>query len=465
MNHLIHRQLLELDLSEQRNALTLQDRASQMFQEKVIPALETVFDAIAPGNRVVRLDRLEIDLGNLPEKSWETAFFNACMEQIGKAIQSALTDQGVSQASEWDQEENTWEIFLYFLQAGHLPWFASAVSLEQLGHSAILYALDHPQRIQGQLKNILKNNDRAVHRLMLQFSDEFARIMVASASGARPEWMVKAEEKLKAYQQRGKSNNLLLLWYQFLLKSDGAGSASGLAANGGPEETVNHFLKSVFTRFSENQPADAMFRNGDARQPSPPENPDGKRDALEAGAPKVWGRQPEPEEGIAAPLAGLVLFAPYLSSFFAFAGLGLTLENPRHSPDLERAIHLLHYLATGEEQPEEPAIPLAKLLCGLPMDEPVSRFLVLTDKEKAEADDLVHALIRNWTALKNTGVEAFRRAFVQRNGLLRWQDNAMGAAWVLAVERQGQDVLLDRLPWGYSVIKLPWMPIMLRVEW
>jgi hypothetical protein len=38
-------------------------------------------------------------------------------------------------------------------------------------------------------------------------------------------------------------------------------------------------------------------------------------------------------------------------------------------------------------------------------------------------------------------------------------------AWLLRVERQAEDALLERLPWGWSWIRLPWMEHPLQVEW
>ena len=37
--------------------------------------------------------------------------------------------------------------------------------------------------------------------------------------------------------------------------------------------------------------------------------------------------------------------------------------------------------------------------------------------------------------------------------------------WLLRVERETYDVVLDHLPWSAAFIKLPWMDDLLRVEW
>ena len=46
-------------------------------------------------------------------------------------------------------------------------------------------------------------------------------------------------------------------------------------------------------------------------------------------------------------------------------------------------------------------------------------------------------------------------------GVLRAQDGH----WLLQVERATHDVLLDRVPWGLSIVRLPWMPRLLQVQW
>ncbi|MEO1401775.1 MAG: contractile injection system tape measure protein [Cyanobacteria bacterium J06635_1] len=37
--------------------------------------------------------------------------------------------------------------------------------------------------------------------------------------------------------------------------------------------------------------------------------------------------------------------------------------------------------------------------------------------------------------------------------------------WLLQIERETYDILLDQLPWSIRVVKLPWMPKLLYVEW
>ncbi|HLO95924.1 MAG TPA: contractile injection system tape measure protein, partial [Burkholderiaceae bacterium] len=67
----------------------------------------------------------------------------------------------------------------------------------------------------------------------------------------------------------------------------------------------------------------------------------------------------------------------------------------------------------------------------------------------------------------HTSVAGLREAFLQRQGRLAKDKPRADAppAWRLRVEKRGLDVLLDRLPWGFSTVRLPWMEGVLHVEW
>ena len=168
---------------------------------------------------------------------------------------------------------------------------------------------------------------------------------------------------------------------------------------------------------------------------------------------------PTPDDRFWVQYAGLVLLAPYLPALLDHLGY-LKASGPEAK---YRAAHLLYYLATAASEPDESQLGLIKLLSGLAWDEAVPKEISLSPEEKEEAEALLLAVIRNWPILKNTSPDGLRTGFLQRPGLLSWSEGRQ--AWLLQVERQGMDILLDQLPWGFSVIKHPWMGQMLMVEW
>jgi hypothetical protein len=158
--------------------------------------------------------------------------------------------------------------------------------------------------------------------------------------------------------------------------------------------------------------------------------------------------------------AGLVLLWPFLGRFFK--RLELITENRfRDDAAVQRAVGLLQYLATEEAEPPEYRLPLAKVLCGL---EPDAVFLLeppLSGEEREEGGLLLSAVIEHAPILGKMSIAGFRGTFLLRRGILGQRDGA----WLLRVERETYDIVLERFPWTIDWVKLPWMVAPLRVEW
>lgn len=159
--------------------------------------------------------------------------------------------------------------------------------------------------------------------------------------------------------------------------------------------------------------------------------------------------------------AGLVIFHPFLKFFFE--GLDL-LDDDANFISIDeafKAIHLLQFIATGQESPPEHELALNKILCGLDLSEPVPRDYQLSENDKEECNHLMQTVLERWAALRTTNTEAFRSTYLLREGLLKQS----GPGWNLTIERNSFDVMLEKLPWGISIIKFPWSAQMLYVEW
>ncbi|WP_445633111.1 hypothetical protein NSTC745_04731 [Nostoc sp. DSM 114161] len=158
--------------------------------------------------------------------------------------------------------------------------------------------------------------------------------------------------------------------------------------------------------------------------------------------------------------AGLILLWPFLNRFLV--KIGLVANNLFiNKMSAERASLLLQYLVEDSTESSEHILPLNKILCGIDLLEALNTNLEIATEEQAECENLLSAVIQNWSILKNTSIEGFRKAFLHRNGILRVHNNG----WLLQVERETYDILLDRIPWSIQVIKLPWMDSILYVEW
>ncbi len=500
MLHRIRRQILELELPREQGAYALQQRASRVFQEQVLPELDRLFSRIAPADRIVRLDRLEVDLGNIGENGWEQRFVEQCLEKIARQVADAAFEVGEAGAhpETLAPEENARRVVAYFLETGLLPWHAKGLTLSELEEELNALPAEVLAAFGRSLLPLFQRDEYMVQRLAQQFSPVFSEKIVAAALGLDLGWVSRAVQIRQ--QQTGQvwHRPQRAVFFQKMLRLGGSAlqnlppeptvlaqffeaeisqSARPKAAAGDtPSEAV---LTKKTPPESVVQPNTQPAELGDESGEKPttrqsPDQPSGESALEKRPAPSPEAPKPTPRkvaasiaEGIAVETAGLVLFAPYLAAFFEHLGLQMAAaelpESLTEDSPHARAIHLLHYLSTGETRPEEHQLAFPKILCGIPLETPVPQELELSDLEKTEAESLLEAVVRNWPALKNTSIDGLRNGFVRRNGQVRWQDDRQ--AWVLQVERMAQDILLDRLPWTISVVRLPWMSGMVQVEW
>ncbi len=180
---------------------------------------------------------------------------------------------------------------------------------------------------------------------------------------------------------------------------------------------------------------------------------------IPSNQPTVFQERNEPYK-IYVENAGLCLIANYLRGLFKRLDY---LENGSFKTKAiaVRAIFLIQYMVTGKKKSQEHILQLNKILCGFKTADCIILDIRLTKKEVEEADNLLQSVVENWKALKNTSLTGFRESFLQRKGIIFESESY----WTLQVERKGYDLLLDTIPWGFRMIKMPWVKKYMQVEW
>ena len=482
-----------------------------------------------PGGRLcidrLELDAGTLTLDNIEHSLTEAvaqALEKALLEQIppGEAFSSPGSGGDANTRLKNDRQAAT-EAFLYFLETGCLPWsfrLPAGVSFEQFltetwkpaqgGDSAPApitqwsRALSAPQALQ---RLMLQFSEVFLHDLLQQMSPQthasvtciFTAVRSASAVSP-PDASIQAafEKQLweAAFRQanRGAAAEEIALvalvlaarpetisfifpaLKDVLRPADLPAFVRQLATHSGPAfaalaPLLERQLNTLFMPLPPEIQAllktnAASIRTGKPRStekadtsPSVPEATDTAH-ILISKPGKTRTPEDLPEEGIYVDNAGLVILHPFLQMFFE--NLGVAHAGALVEPD--RALHLLHFLCTGQTPAPEYELVLPKLLCNIPLEDPVASDIVLTDKEKDESMSLLTSAIRWWEALRNTSPDALRGTFLCRPGKLSVRGDG---DWLLQVERQSYDILLDHLPWGISAVKLPWMERILWVEW
>lgn len=504
MPHRIRRQILDLELPREERAYALQQQISQAFKDKVLPQLNEIFDAIAPEGITLRIPKLDIDLGQINETNWERNFIEGCVNQVLKKLKDVSVDNTYNEVElKWlKPEEKILSVFRHYLQAGVLPWHARHWSNLKLEESIIQYIHRDPEAVKKELSIDVLLIPEVWQRLCWQFSTNFVTTIVSTVLGQKVAWFNEIEHIYKKEQKvpmSSKDRYLFLktllstkiskeeklkptkqIYYQLLRQ---IGDSKNIKENEviereKPMTSANYFSQNNDTVIPEkNETPRSGASKKNSSEPQGKINPDKQKEGhiqykdTEYDTNTAFSKPASattihlktiPKEGLIIDLAGLVILGVYLESLFN--ELGLIHERHFKSDNAQfKAAHLLYYLVEGTEFPEEHVLAFPKILCGLAIVEPIPMDIKLQDYEKKECEQLLQAAIRNWPALKKTTPDGLREGFLKREGLLYPPENL--SMWVLRVENKAQDILLNRLPWGFLTLKLPWMKRAIQTEW
>lgn len=167
-----------------------------------------------------------------------------------------------------------------------------------------------------------------------------------------------------------------------------------------------------------------------------------------------------PKQGIPVRNAGIVLLNDYIAMLFE--RLNLTSESKFRSNEHQvRAVQYLQYLITGMQETEEVYLPLNKVLCGLPLTDTVPDFIDISDQEKQLINGLIQAAISHWPEIGDCSINGFRGNWLVRDGILVELEDK----WELTVEKRAYDILINRSPFAFSIMKYHWMDKPLHVIW
>ena len=480
-NHIIHKLNVDINVPDIATARRIYRDTGELLNDMVLPRLEEKLQGLMTGEEYYRVDKITIDLQFDSETEFEKKLPVVAAAQLGKKlldVKSATSEGGrgslLSPGSKEalikiSETEKRWEIFLYFLETGRLPWYASS-DIQWLDEGSLTLAIADIQSTDQELPGVTNTKgtrhfykdsfDRVIRktadaatRLARQFTSSFILSLVKQFYNYHPVWvdMHVAKVKKEFPDDQQLVQQLLVNVIVFFNGSNDL------------KKSNTDLLQSLADKFisdKKKQEGQLLDENNATIYPVPGAiNDEQRKDLNDNKEGKLKKLIADDEEGIYVSHAGLVLLHSFLPGFFDELGL---LDNKQFKNEQyrQKAIHLLYYLATGERNPYEYDLLMEKYLCGLPLDEPVERFVTLTKEEEEESEGLLKAIIEHWKVLKNTSPEGLREGFLYRNGKL-----VTGHDHRLLVESNSIDVLLEQLPWGYSIIRLSWMEKILYVDW
>jgi len=519
--HILHRVNFEFNTSEEPKAFEFKSKVDTFLKEDLLPDIEILLDELASPEEIKRFESIDIEVYIKPDVNFgdlrnllvsqlrgkientESEYFKTVENESSSVIQSNIrknqntgVDFGLVNAKEVDllhkgstgKLNNLQNAFLYFLETGQLPWYATTSFLNEfIRHETFQAALDDKIFLQKLTKQFTSDTN-SLERFVQQMDNEMIEFFIFHLLREKtPERTVELQltqyltqpEQVQFY--RLMITSLMDLNFQIskaLYKELEDDLLSGQIPDTLKERLINQlqevlrivnpaFKKLVIDLVAERTPLNEEKPNMSEEKNHRPDkesqvNPDLSEESDFKDIEKMTAQNSEKsieQTALYVQNAGLILAHPFLSNLFTHTNC--VLEN-RLLPDKKSlAVHLLHYLATGAEQEFECNLVFEKYLCGISPEFPINRKLLLTDQEKSECDDLLKSMIGHWTALKNSSPDTLRQMFLQRDGKLDLQQ----ALHKLYMEHQSYDILLNSLPWGISIVKLPWMTELLFVEW
>jgi hypothetical protein len=457
-----------------------------------LPRIETLFGQYAGANSRIRAEKLEINVTLPWTKDWQDHFCDAVLRELETGLRTAVRqDIGSPEVPGFvEARGDEQEAFFYFLANGTLPWYADWRTMPEMkeyirrvlsGEVPGWGSLYEPKSFLNRVVRLLADQPQAVLRWILQFGDE-SLVKIFSDT---PEFNIVerwAGRLPLLYEAQAPARWAVI--FLFLARRAGVGGLKGPPAwteaevfrklwGGLPGKARNDWWKeecpdavkreiSILLRGTKAEPQEPDFSEWapEDRDQKETRNDSDIRDRKK----KTESRRRLEDEGVFIDNAGLVLLHPFLAPLFT------TLEwwdgTRFATPELHRkAVLLTQYMVyPGEDFPEHQLL-LNKVLCGYEPEETLPSELLCTGREIAETDELLEAVIGHW---KMNGrpvfatVENLRASFLQRAGKLSRKSSG---DWLMQVEGKGYDIVLNSLPWGIGLIRHPWMPDMLRVEW
>jgi hypothetical protein len=370
--------------------------------------LESLLQRFDDPARVISVDKLEVTVtlnpGDDLAEALETHLRHALPEALERALGRAGTTVGPF-------SETVLHWLMYFLKNGRLPWSAPSdlrpAELEYL----VSEALPGKRETLEDLAALLRRPE-ALRRLLRQFSPamprRIAEVLWALKNGSTP------------FPQRI------------------------FPKNPAPEAAFPAW--EAF--FAERQ-------NLTTDKPNPPE-PDRPEDSQSQTSAEA---KPSEADGFYLQNAGLVLLGPFLPALLK--ALHCLDEDGKTVRQPGKALAALHEACWGRPAVAEWELVLPKILCGMEPEQDVDFRETLTEAEREEIHALLQAVVGHWSALGNSSPDALRESFLQRDGKLHRKHDR----WELNVEQRAIDILLDAVPWSFSLVKLPWMHSPLLTQW
>lgn len=523
--HRIHEQTIELRTRDEGLAQRLLERVSALHRRELVAILDRVCTDASPHlGPTHRLERLELDLGSIDPENFELEFRRAFETTLRRALTQAIADADAEVDADLDSGDGgpasvrapgaLLELVELFATSGVLPWWADGRRADLVDRAVDTLVRSSPVPLR-RLVVRLGTRPRTLARLV-QALDQPTRAALLEC--ALPSMGERMARQLARVDGRADACTRCELWTAALVSAALAvkgrpGSSvderfavellerAPTGTGGWTREELARVLELPLPQSSDRSTRVRADRSEQGRaakpdisneahrataEPVEPVEPSSSGDIVDVDRASASVRSNRPElpehptprrtpprprpprlptslDAIPIDDAGLVLLWPFIPHLLR--RLELTVDDAFVDARAQtQAVALLEHCARARVELAEHQLVLDKLLCGLDPDDVLAPLDVdrhAAPAMLAEADRMLEAVIAHAEILRDMSIDNLRATFVRREGLLKVREGR----WLLQVESLTHDIVLERLPWSFAWVKLPWMPDPLEVEW
>jgi hypothetical protein len=186
-HHTIKKQVLDITLNKEDNAYGVQTEVSDIYRSKILPIIDEVFTEIAGENMVLKIDKLEFNLGDIDYNFLEDELVVKMRKQLREQLEMAVVEKevGGKEVITASSNQSELELILHFLDTGIYPWWAKNtldIKVDELLANIIRQS---PETLLKSLKKKLQQREccqRLVYQFPLQLSHNIIDLLVPEFS-------------------------------------------------------------------------------------------------------------------------------------------------------------------------------------------------------------------------------------------------------------------------------------------
>ena len=261
--HKIMRQVLEVRGCPPGAAQSIQSELRGAYYERLLPAIDRICSELGTPGRIDRIDRLEIDLGELPLEALESSMTGQFEAAFSRKLAAAIGGA--------PQFDSGLELFSSFIMTGTVPWWADRSDRSLLEANLEDLIRCAPQALRRMI-HAARDPEQILRRIVRAYPDrlldDLARILAPSLAAVCPgastalgtslgsAWltMLESSRGARGHSARAARN----LWWEEVLR---AAYAGGAAVSDAPS-----FFRAILTRVAHRLGADYRSLLADLRR-------------------------------------------------------------------------------------------------------------------------------------------------------------------------------------------------------